>query len=131
MNVVLDTHTLLWFIDGNSQLSSTARAVIEDASNTSYVSTASLWEIAIKVSLGKLTLQEPFDPFIPQQLQRNGFLVLGIQVDHTAMVATLPFPRADHRDPFARLIIAQAMVERVPIVSRDNKFDAYPITRMW
>jgi PIN domain nuclease of toxin-antitoxin system len=131
MNVLLDTHTLLWFIDGSPQLSSTARAVIEDPSNTSYASTASLWKIAIKVSLGKLILQQPFDPFIPQQLQLNGFLVLGIQVNHTAVVATLPFPRTDHRDPFDRLIMAQAMVERMPIVSRDDMFDTYTITRVW
>ncbi len=131
MNVLLDTHTVLWFIDGDPKLSGTARAVIEDDANTSYVSMASLWEIAIKVSLGKLALQQPFEPFIPQQLRRNGFVVLGIQVAHTAVVATLPFPRADHRDPFDRLIIAQAMVEDMSIVSRDDNFDAYPITRVW
>jgi len=131
MNGLLDTHTFLWFIDGNSKLSQTARATIEDDANRSYISIATFWEIAIKVSLGKLTLQQPFDPFIAQQVRRNGFLVLGLRPEHTATVATLPFPRTDHRDPFDRLLIAQSIVEHMPIVSGDAKFDAYPITRVW
>lgn len=128
---MLDTHTLLWFIDGNPKLSAHARAVIEDPATTSYLSIASLWEIAIKVSLGKLLLQQPFDPFISHQLHGNGFLILALRPEHTAIVATLPFPLADHRDPFDRLIIAQAMVEQMPIIGRDEKFDAYPIARVW
>ncbi len=131
MNVLLDTHTLLWFIDGSPKLSVSARSLIEDVATASYVSIATLWEIAIKVSLGKLILHQPFDPFIPEQLHRNGFVVLPLRPEHTAIVATLPFPLPDHRDPFDRLLIAQAMVEQMLIISRDTKFDAYPIARVW
>lgn len=131
MRLLLDTHTFLWFINGDPQLSTTAQALIQDAAHISYVSTASLWEMAIKLSLGKLTLSLPFAPFIPTQLQRNGFVELSISAQHAAQVAVLPFPRADHRDPFDRLLIAQAMVEHMAIVSRDAKFDAYAVTRIW
>jgi PIN domain nuclease of toxin-antitoxin system len=131
MNLLLDTHTLIWFLDGNSQLSNIARSAIEDNAHTSYVSVASLWEIAIKVSLGKLVLRQPFDPFISQQLQSNGFILLELRPAHLAIVATLPFPLVNHRDPFDRLIIAQAMAEHMPIVGRDGSFDAYGITRLW
>ncbi len=131
MNLLLDTHTFLWFIDGNPKLSPSARRLIEDVANTSYVSIASLWEIAVKASLGKLHLGQPFDILIPQQLKLNGFIVLGITVAHTAQVAALPFPRDNHRDPFDRLLIAQALNEHMPIVSRDDAFDAYGVTRLW
>lgn len=131
MNLLLDTHTFLWFIVGDAQLSTAARTLIEAEGNTSYVSAASFWEMAIKISLGKLTLQEPFVTLIPQQMQRNGFLELGIATSHTARVATLPFPLADHRDPFDRLLIAQAQVEHMVVVSRDGKFDAYGVQRAW
>lgn len=87
--------------------------------------------MAIKISLGKLTIQEPFTTFIPEQIQRNGFVELGIAISHTAYVSALPFPLADHRDPFDRLLIAQATVEQMVIVSRDGKFDAYGVQRLW
>jgi PIN domain nuclease of toxin-antitoxin system len=131
MNLLLDTHTFLWFVNGDPQLSTTARELIEDAANTSYISVATLWEMAIKISLGKLVLQEPFATFIPEQIQHNGFISLDINTSHTAMIASMPFPLADHRDPFDRLLIAQALVERLSIVSRDGKFDAYSIARIW
>ncbi|MBV9788606.1 MAG: type II toxin-antitoxin system VapC family toxin [Chloroflexi bacterium] len=131
MKLLLDTHTFLWFINGNARISSTARDLIQNSANTSYVSIASLWEIAIKMSLGKLTLQQPFATFIPEQIQRNGFIELGITIRHSAYVSCLPFPVADHRDPFDRLLIAQAVVEGMAIVSRDSKFDAYEAERLW
>lgn len=128
MRVLLDTHSFLWFISGSPNLSATARSLIEDSSNQPYLSVASLWEIAIKVSIGKLSLGQPFEVLIPQQLTRNGIDLLGIEISHAAVVSKLPF---HHRDPFDRLLIAQAMVEQMPIVGADSAFDAYNAKRLW
>lgn len=128
MRLLLDTHSFLWFIGGDEHLSLTARALIEDATNDVFLSVASLWEMAIKISLGRLQLAQPFETFIPQQMSLNRVGVLGITISHIAKVATLPF---HHRDPFDRLLIAQALVEQMPIVGRDPEFDAYGITRLW
>jgi PIN domain nuclease of toxin-antitoxin system len=128
VKLLLDTHTFLWFIDGNPRLSTTARQLIEDPANERFVSIASLWEMAIKASMGRLTFAQPFASLIPDQLQRNSIQVLDITVTHTAQVATLPF---HHRDPFDRMLIAQAMVETIPIISVDSAFDAYGVTRLW
>jgi PIN domain nuclease of toxin-antitoxin system len=124
----LDTHSFLWFINGSPQISTNARTLIEDASNQPLLSAASLWEMAIKLSLGKLSLAQPFEVLIPQQMRLNGIKLLGIEIEHTAAVSKLPF---HHRDPFDRLLIAQAMVEQIPIVSADTAFDTYSIKRLW
>jgi len=128
MRPLLDTHSFLWFISGSLSLSRTARTLIEDTSNQPFLSIASLWEMAIKLSLGKLSLGEPFEVLIPEQMKANGINLLGIEIEHTALVATLPF---HHRDPFDRLLVAQAVVERMPIVSADAAFDAYGVERLW
>lgn len=127
MNLLLDTHVFLWFIMGSPNLSADARALIEDDANRKFISVASLWEIAIKSSIGKLTLSAPFDKLIPQQLSVNGFELLPIELAHLAAVTTLPF---HHRDPFDRLLIAQATVEKMPIVTIDSAFEAYSVTRL-
>ncbi len=128
MKLLLDTHAFLWFVGGHPKMSRSARALIEDTNNQSLVSVASLWEMAIKLSLRKLDLEQPFDPFIPQQLARNGFGLLQIGVKHIAELISLPF---HHRDPFNRLLIAQANTEKMPLVSRDAAFDAYGVERLW
>jgi PIN domain nuclease of toxin-antitoxin system len=128
MKLLLDTHAFLWFIIGSSNLSDAARALIEDAANERFLSVASLWEMAIKLSIGKLSFSSPFDVLIPQQLSLNGIDLLNIEVAHAAIVATLPF---HHRDPFDRLLIAQAIVEKMPVVSIDAALDTYGITRLW
>jgi PIN domain nuclease of toxin-antitoxin system len=128
MRLLLDTHSFLWFIDGSENLSVTGRMLIEDASNQPFLSMASLWEMAIKLSLGKLSLAQPFEVLIPQQMRSNGIESLGLEMDHVATVANLPF---HHRDPFDRLLVAQAMVEQIPIVSADTAFDAYGVERLW
>lgn len=128
MRLLLDTHAFLWFIMGSSNLSASARALIEDEASERFLSVASLWEMAIKVSLGKLTLSAPLDALIPQQLNLNGIDLLGIRVERAAVVSTLPF---HHRDPFDRLIIAQATVEDMPVVSVDPAFDMYAVKRLW
>ncbi|MCS6909121.1 MAG: type II toxin-antitoxin system VapC family toxin [Anaerolineales bacterium] len=132
MRLLLDTHTFLhtflWFVGGDARLSLLARQLIEDVAQQPLLSIASLWKMAIKISLGKLTLNPSFSDFIPRQLQLNGIQLLGIEFRHTALVATLPF---HHRDPFDRMLIAQALSESIPILSQDPTFDAYGITRHW
>jgi len=128
VKLLLDTHSFLWFIDGNPRLSAAARQLIEEPANERLVSIASLWEIAIKASMGRLTFAQPFATLLPEQLQRNSMQVLDITVAHTAAVATLPF---HHRDPFDRKLIAQALVEGIPIIGVDSAFDAYGISRLW
>src|SRR5712692_9801061 len=113
---------------GRTNLSQRARALIEDIANEKWVSAATLWEIAIKVSIGKLKLSAPFESFIPRQIETNGFQVLDIRTDHLAAVIDLPF---HHRDPFDRLLVAQAVVEKMAIVSNDAVLDAYPLKRFW
>lgn len=122
MKLLLDTHIFLWFIMGSPHLSAEARALIEEGRNRKFISVASLWEIAIKSSIGKLTLSSSFEQLIPQQLSLNGFELLPLEIAHLAKVATLPF---HHRDPFDRLLIAQAITEEMPLVSSDSAFDAY------
>ena len=113
---------------GSTSLGVNARALIENPANEGVLSVASLWEIAIKTSLGKLILSAPFDKLIPAQLRLNGIDLLNIKVDHLSMLTTLPF---HHRDPFDRLIVAQAIVEKLPVISLDGAFDAYGVTRHW
>jgi PIN domain nuclease of toxin-antitoxin system len=128
VRVLLDTHTFLWFLLEDPQLSPTASDVIIDPTNDIEVSPATYWEIAIKISLGKYELPEPYDIFIEREIATNDFHILPIEPKHTAVLTTLPF---HHRDPFDRLLIAQAMVEAIPILSIDTAFDAYPMTRLW
>jgi PIN domain nuclease of toxin-antitoxin system len=126
--MLLDTHTFLWFVLGDPRLTADAKAAIEEPGNEKLVSPASYWEIAIKISLGKYTLSQPYEEFMERGIAENGFVILPIEPKHTAVLTTLPF---HHRDPFDRLIIAQAMVEGIVVVSGDAAFDAYPVTRLW
>ena len=128
MKLLLDAHTFLWFVWDDPQLTNNAKELITNPANQKFVSAAIYWEIAIKMSIGKLDLGEQYRPFMRREIARNNFDILPISVDHAAAVSVLPF---HHRDPFDRMLIAQAMVEQVPIVSGDTAFDAYPITRLW
>ena len=128
MNLLLDTHSFLWFVLDDPHLNSFAADVIENTSNTSFLSVASMWEMAIKVSIGKLSFPQPLDAFIPDQMQRNGIRLLPISLSHALHVATLPLL---HKDPFDRLIIAQGMLETMAIVSADAVFDGYGVRRVW
>lgn len=128
MRFLLDTHSFLWFITNDPRLSATARALIADPANEILVSPASYWEIAIKISLGKYPLSVPYEQFIKQGIEGNAFEVLPIEPRHTAALTTLPF---HHRDPFDRLLIAQAMVEQVAVISNDSAFEAYPVRCLW
>lgn len=128
MRVLLDTHALYWYIEGDSQLSTTAHTLIRDASNEVLISPASYWEIAIKISLGKWQLNRPYEDFIDIGLNRYGFLILPILPAHTARLIGMPF---HHKDPFDRLLAAQALAEEIPLVSADTAFDDYGVTRWW
>lgn len=128
MSLLLDTHTLLWFVLGDAQLSATARQLIEGAANIKFISPAVYWEIAIKISIGKYALNEPYETFMDRAIRQNGFFILPIEPRHTALLINMPF---HHRDPFDRLMIAQAMVEDLAIVSADEAFDAYSVQRFW
>ncbi len=128
MKYLLDTHTLLWFLKGDKKLSDRARQLIDSPRNAKFLSIASLWEIAIKVSLEKLILDKSFERLFPEQLHFNRIQILDITVDSLIKLTTLPF---HHRDPFDRLIIAQAFVEELPIIGVDMVFDAYGISREW
>jgi PIN domain nuclease of toxin-antitoxin system len=128
MKGLLDTHTLLWFVTGDSQLSNTARTFIERKDIGIYVSVASLWEITIKSSLGKLQLSAPLKQFLEDAVEGNGFLLLPIEPSHLNEVHALPF---HHRDPFDRLLLAQSKAEGMSFISADTAMDAYGIVRLW
>ena len=128
MTVLLDTHTLLWFALTDPQLSGAATALIMDPANDKLVSPASYWEIAIKISVGKYALSKPYEVFMQEAIDKNGFGYLHIEPKHTAALTTLPF---HHRDPFDRLLVAQALVEKIPVISNDSALDAYGINRLW
>ena len=128
MRLLLDTHTFLWFIGGDTALSPYARQLIEDRTNERLLSIASLWEMAIKVSLDRLTVPLPFTDLVAEHVYGNAMEVFGISPRHLDVLATLPF---HHKDPFDRLLIAQGQAEDIPILGRDPAFDNYAIRRLW
>jgi PIN domain nuclease of toxin-antitoxin system len=126
--MLLDTHAFLWFAWDDRRLSLRARNLIEDGATQPVVSAASIWEIAIKVGTGKLTLAKPLDQFLSQHLDGYEMEVLSIERSHSLRVAVLPF---HHRDPFDRMLAAQSLIESLPLISADGVFDAYGVTRLW
>ncbi|MDP2268798.1 MAG: type II toxin-antitoxin system VapC family toxin, partial [Deltaproteobacteria bacterium] len=116
---LLDTHAFLWWVNDSPELTATTRLTIADARNECFLSLASCWEMAIKSSLGKLRLVKPVARFVSEHMAANGFTLLNIELSHTAKVEKLTF---HHRDPFDRLLIAQAMTEKLTIVSADSFF---------
>ncbi len=128
MKLLLDTHTLLWMLADTRRLSDAASAAIRDLENQLYASIASYWEIGIKVSLGKLELRDGWKDSVPQELSRNHVEWLPISVAHVNAVASLPW---HHRDPFDRLLVAQALSDGLCLVSRDHEFGAYGVSVVW
>ena len=126
-SLLLDTHAFLWWVMDDERLPARARTAITAADRV-YVSVASCWEMAIKASLGKLTLPQPLDRFLAEHLGRNAFTVLPIDLAHVAAVSTLAF---HHRDPFDRVLAAQARHESLPLVSADPVFRKYTVKRVW
>lgn len=128
MRLLLDTHTFLWFIGGDERISDKAKEAITDLENEVFLSVASLWEIAIKINIGKLKLPRPFGELIPEQLMQNEVTILRIELSHMARYVDLPL---HHRDPFDRLIIVQAQMEEMPLVSKDDTFESYDVSLLW
>ncbi len=128
MTLLLDTQALLWFLLADPRLSGKALDLIGNESSIVHVSPASLWEIAIKISLGKYELPRPFAEFWLEQLRVNDFSLLPFTVEHAARIAALPF---HHRDPFDRCIIAQSLVEGIGVIGSDGIFDRYGVNRIW
>ena len=127
MQILLDTHTFLWFLSGDFELSQQARTLIENPKHEKYISIASFWEIAIKTGLGKLTLDVPFAE-LKIEATKNSFQILPITFEDTLLLSTLPFY---HRDPFDRIIISQAKGNNLTLVSRDNNFSLYNVNLLW
>ena len=128
MRLLLDTHAFLWAIAEPSRLSDPVRGWLEDGGNETWVSIASIWEIAIKTGLGRLRLPSALGSFLRRQLASSNFLVLPIGLEHAVAVRDLPH---HHRDPFDRLLIAQSRIEGLALVSRDPQMKAYETDVLW
>lgn len=128
MRLLLDTHTLIWFLEDAPPLSVAARSAIENGDHVKYISHASAWEMAIKMSLGKLRLPVPYADLFPSRLEAMGFEMLPINLAHFRALLTMPW---HHRDPFDRLLIAQAQIEGLTLVTRDSHFAAYGVSILW
>jgi PIN domain nuclease of toxin-antitoxin system len=128
VKLLLDTNALLWFALSDPRLSAAASAAITSPANEKWVSPASYWEVAIKISTGKYTLGADYEDFWRNAIDANGFLILSILPRHTALLTTMPY---HHRDPFDRLIVAQALAEGMSVVSADAIIDAYGVGRIW
>lgn len=129
MKALLDTHTFLWWITDHPQLSSRVRKIVSDGKNTLFLSAASGWEIAIKSSLGKIQLPgDDLESFLLEQLTINGISPLPVRMDHALHVHKLP---PYHRDPFDRLLVAQAQLEDMPILTSDSQIADYPVRVVW
>ena len=128
MKLLLDTHAFLWFVMNSPRITDRAKALIKDGKNEVCLSVASVWEIAIKVSLGKLRLDETLDTLIERELDNNDLTWLSIEIPQLQKISGLPFY---HRDPFDRLLAAQCLTLNIPILSADPAFDAYKVERLW
>lgn len=128
MKYLLDTHTLLWIVNDDPRLSKKSKQVYLNSENLILFSIASLWEIAIKISLKKLSIEEPLNEFIQIHIKGNDIKFLNIEVPHILLLENLPY---HHRDPFDRLIVTQCIHEDITLLSSDKMFDLYPIKRVW
>ena len=128
MKVLLDTHVFLWWITDDPRLSPRAREIIANGANVLFLSAASGWEIAIKTKLGRLRLPDKPERFILKQLESNAIEVLPVQMSHALHVYALP---DHHRDPFDRLLIAQAQLEKLPILTADPQISRYEVETIW
>ena len=129
---LLDTHSLIWFFKGDAQLSRKARTIIDDEENIKFISIVSAWEMTIKQSKGRefLDLGTKVDNFVEQKLIYQDFQLLPVELSHLKFLSVLPVFQK-HKDPFDRLLIAQAMSENLSLISCDSKFKDYPIDRIW
>ena len=127
MNYLLDTHVLIWFLAGDDTLSEKSKDIIENQENIKLVSIASVWEIAIKISLKKFKFDKGFKKFL-DLIEDNGFEIIPMSFDHALTVSTLEFI---HRDPFDRLIISQALTDDLIIITKDEYIEKYDVKTIW
>jgi PIN domain nuclease of toxin-antitoxin system len=127
MSYLIDTQAFIWYAIGDSQLSNKAKTIIE-SNEVRLISIATIWEMGIKSNIGKLNFNSPFDAFIQKQILINQYELLPIELNHIFQLSNLPH---HHRDPFDRILIAQAISENIPIVSIDVAFDSYNVNRIW
>jgi PIN domain nuclease of toxin-antitoxin system len=127
MNYLLDTHSIIWFSGDSPKLSEKAYNIIRNSNNTLYLSLASIWEMAIKLKIGKLYLEIPLIDYV-EEIQKRSIILLPINLDHIVQTNELELI---HNDPFDRLIIAQSIIEDIQLISRDSVFDKYGIQRVW
>lgn len=128
MTYLLDTHTFLWFVAGDPRLSRAARSLIKNERNVLYLSAASAWEMATKAQLGRLTLQPDLESFLLTQMRIKGVQELSVRIPHAIAVSQLPVL---HRDPFDRILVAQARVESLTIVTDDDRIIRYGVPTVW
>ncbi len=128
MRTLLDTHAFLWWVIDSPELSQSARSVMGDSTNELYLSAASGWEIAIKTKLGRLEIAGDPEKLIPEQMVLNAISGLPVQMSHALHVFQLPDL---HRDPFDRILIAQARLEEIPIITRDSAISQYDVETIW
>ncbi len=127
MEVLLDTHTLIWYLFGDEKLSLNSKNIIENDANRKLVSIVSVWEIAIKISIKKFEFSKGLR-FLVEAIENNNFEILPIKIEHTITVASLPF---HHRDPFDRILIAQCEAENLTIATKDEHFKLYDVKTVW
>lgn len=128
MKYLLDTHALIWFFSGNPKLSEKVRLLMENEEQTKLISLASVWEMGIKQSKGQLTLALPLEQYIEEKLTFEDYEILPITLKQLAKITMLPF---HHNDPFDRLLIAQAITEKIPLLSKDTAFEPYKVEVIW
>lgn len=128
MKALLDTHVFLWWVLDDERLTAFVRDFVADGKNDLFLSSASCWEMIIKARIGRLAFPEPPEKFIPDQMNRNKLIGLPVQIVHALHIHSLP---KHHKDPFDRMLIAQAQVERMPIITNDSLFAAYDVKILW
>jgi PIN domain nuclease of toxin-antitoxin system len=126
--VLLDTHTIIWMVSDEGKLGQYAKELVFQSTVKKFISPASYWELAIKIKLGKLVLQADYDEFVAEAISDYALEILHVQPRHTSVLTKLDL---FHSDPFDRLLIAQASIEDIPILSIDRQFDNYPVERIW
>ena len=128
MSFLLDTHTVIWYVDQDHLLSKTAHSIITTPTNGLSISAATIWEIGIKTGIGKLHLSRPFRPWIEKAISDLNLRIVPISVEYADAQSKLPY---HHGDPFDRMLIAQSLTDATPIVSADAQFDSYGVHRIW
>jgi PIN domain nuclease of toxin-antitoxin system len=131
LSYLLDTHAFLWAYSGSDRLSSQALAIISDPKKKKILSIASIWEVSIKINNGKIQFTDPFKNVIAQTCKEFNISILNISLRTLEQVEKLPQPDRNHKDPFDRMIISQAIVKKLPVISIDDKFDLYDVNRIW